>query len=169
VSRNDTIAKKEVKMQEKNLLPSILKALAYFIVLSLFATSFGIQNLEAKILIVSPAGEQYSYIEEAVADASYGDTIAISSGEYSEDFVINKSLTILGENSENVIIRAKRRVDAFKIGPSNISVRIEGLSILAPHYGHSVLVVGEAKVSIINCSFNETSPIRFEGNSSGSI
>lgn len=51
-----------------------------------------------------PVYIRYSSIQQALNNASYGDRIFVSSGTYLEHVVINKSLTLTGENKDTTII-----------------------------------------------------------------
>lgn len=50
-------------------------------------------------------GTDYSKIQDAIDDASDGDTIFVKSGIYYENIVINKSITLMGEGKEKTVIR----------------------------------------------------------------
>jgi len=47
---------------------------------------------------------KYSSIQEAINNASEGDTIFVSSGTYYENVVVNKSVSLIGENKATTII-----------------------------------------------------------------
>jgi len=51
-----------------------------------------------------PVYIKYSSIQEAINNASPGDTILVSSGIYYENVVVNKTLSLVGENREGAII-----------------------------------------------------------------
>lgn len=63
-------------------------------------------NIEAgrsgHITIVVP--EDYSTIQEAINAASLGDTIFVSSRTYNENVVVNKSVSLIGEDMDDTII-----------------------------------------------------------------
>jgi len=46
----------------------------------------------------------YTRIQDAINDASNGDTVFVFSGKYFEDLTINKSIQLIGEDKDNVII-----------------------------------------------------------------
>jgi parallel beta-helix repeat protein len=57
------------------------------------------------ILYVGGTGEgNYSKIQDAIDDASDGDTVFVYSGTYFEDVKINKSIVLKGENKQSTII-----------------------------------------------------------------
>ncbi|MDH5481798.1 MAG: right-handed parallel beta-helix repeat-containing protein [Candidatus Bathyarchaeota archaeon] len=51
-----------------------------------------------------PIYVKYSSIQEALNNANEGNTIFVSSGVYYEDIVVNKSVSLVGENKYNTII-----------------------------------------------------------------
>jgi parallel beta-helix repeat protein len=58
-----------------------------------------------EVLIVDPEGlEGYSSIQQAINNASDGDVIIVRPGVYYENLVVNKSVSIVGENQMNTII-----------------------------------------------------------------
>jgi parallel beta-helix repeat protein len=66
------------------------------------------QNKTAKeeILYVGGAGPgNYSDIQEAIDNAENGDTIFVYIGDYPANIVIDKSITLIGENREETIIQ----------------------------------------------------------------
>lgn len=61
-----------------------------------------IQRGSASKTVVVP--DDYSSISAAVDHASSGDTVLVRNGVYHENLLINKSLTVMGEDSENTIV-----------------------------------------------------------------
>ncbi len=66
---------------------------------------FNLQTSHASETLVVP--QDYSTIGEAISHASAGDTILIQSGVYNENLIIDKSLTLEGQNQANTIIMGK--------------------------------------------------------------
>ena len=86
--------------------------------------------------------DDFSTITLAIGNASNGDLIFVKKGIYEEhSLTINKSITVIGENSDNTIIKDIDQPTQFFdsslfIGPTAISisadyVRISGLTILS--------------------------------------
>ena len=80
----------------------ILNALTLTIILFSAIWLFNIQTSHASNTLTVP--QDYPTIAAAVNHASPGDVIAVKQGIYYENIQINKSLSLLGENSENTII-----------------------------------------------------------------
>jgi parallel beta-helix repeat protein len=55
-----------------------------------------------KEFVVVP--DDYPTIQEAINNASEGDTIFVTNGTYHENVVVNKTILLIGENKENTII-----------------------------------------------------------------
>lgn len=118
-----------------------LFVIASLIFISQFAEVVSIDNyrnlINGRILYVGGSGENnYSKIQDAIDNASDGDTIFVYSGVYYENIVINKSISLVGENREKTIIKGCNRYrDVINITASNVIVRnfkICNASILYP-------------------------------------
>ena len=100
-------------------------------------------------------------IQEAINNATDGDTILISSGIYVEKsypIIVNKSLTIIGENAKNTIINGNRtnrgiflvKADYVKIGNLTIQNTTEYYGISGIHlFGVQYIEVFDCMVK--NC------------------
>lgn len=96
-----------------------------------------------------PVYIQYSSIQEAIDNAVGGDTIFVSSGTYSENVVVNKTVSLVGENSQNTI------VDGGNI-TSTITVTVDGVLVTgfkvtngSSEYPNSGVFLDNAEDSII--------------------
>lgn len=98
-----------------------------FIALCLCSTMFILKNNKTivgagpSMLIVGDDG--FNSIQEAINSASPGDTIFVRKGTYYENIVVNKSITLVGEDKENTIIDggSKENVISVKAPYVNIS------------------------------------------------
>ena len=70
-------------------------------------------------------------IQSAVDAAWDGDTIYVAAGNYKENVVIDKSITIIGAGSANTIVDGNQAGAVFAIGTNNpyISVALSGMTI----------------------------------------
>jgi len=60
------------------------------------------------IYVDDDGGQNFTKIQSAIDNASSGDTIFVYHGTYNETVVINKSITLLGDNSEKPVIFYER-------------------------------------------------------------
>ena len=62
----------------------------------------------------------YTKIQDAIDNTSDNDTVFVYSGTYYENVVVNKSITLQGEDNENTIITPKIEDDTVKIISDNV-------------------------------------------------
>ena len=124
----------------------ILLALSFLsILLSPWIPPTLVKASPATLYVPSP---QYPTIQSAVAAASTGDSIIISSGSYAENVVINKSLVLTGAGNSSTFI------DGQGIGPGisivgTRDVAVSGFTIRNPGvYNSSVLVISSFEISL---------------------
>jgi parallel beta-helix repeat protein len=67
-------------------------------------------------------------IQEAINNASAGDTIFVHNGTYYENVIINKSITLIGENRDFTIINGNKTGHVVIIEAENVSV--QGFTIM---------------------------------------
>jgi nitrous oxidase accessory protein len=81
--------------------PLILLLILCFILVSI--PEFNVVKAEAQTIVVP---DDYATIQEAIGNASEGDTVFVRSGTYEEHtLVINKTLSLVGEDANNTLIR----------------------------------------------------------------
>jgi nitrous oxidase accessory protein NosD len=106
-------------------------------------------NADTKTMVVP---DSYPTIGAAVGNASQGDTILVKKGTYYENPVIDKSLTIVGEDSNGTMVIGSGGVDkgaraVFTLAADN--VKLSGFTIKslnyssAPFYATGVTVAGD--------------------------
>jgi parallel beta-helix repeat protein len=66
--------------------------------------------------------DNYPTIQEAINNASSGDTIFVRKGIYTENIVINKSITLIGEDRESTIIDGGATGNVISIKASNVTI-----------------------------------------------
>lgn len=72
--------------------------------------------------------QAYSAIQEAINNASEGDTIVVTSGTYYEQVVVNKTVSVIGKNKSTTIIDGNEKgIPIFSVTASH--VRISGFTI----------------------------------------
>jgi len=104
-----------------------LMAIISFIIISLAFLSFieksEAQNEKAATLYVDQYGNQdYTTIQEAIDNAQPGDSIYVYIGTYYENIVIDKSISLVGEDKENTIIDGQEKSDVIKILSDHVNI-----------------------------------------------
>jgi parallel beta-helix repeat protein len=87
-----------------------------------------------------PTYIKYSSIQEAINNANEGDSLHISSGTYFENIVINKSVSIFGENKDTTAIDGGRVGSVVEVTSNNVvfngfSVKNSSLETGTSHAG----------------------------------
>jgi len=67
-------------------------------------------------------GLDYATIQEAINNASDGDTVSVRSRTYYEDIVVNKSLTIFGETKDTTIVVGSPGNVVFRVESENVHI-----------------------------------------------
>ena len=79
----------------------------FFIMICSIFTVFSVERCEAtseKILYVGGELGNYSNIQDAIDNASAGDIVFVCNGSYYENVVINKAISLTGEDRDNTVI-----------------------------------------------------------------
>jgi len=74
------------------------------------------------IYVDDSGGEDYTSIQSAINAAVSGDTIYVYSGTYEENIVINKTITLIGENNVNTIINGSDYGYVLNISANHVSI-----------------------------------------------
>ncbi len=95
------------------------------LVLALFSASmltlaFNITLVKASSTIIVP--DQYAKIQWAIGNATAGETIFIKAGTYFESVIVNKRVSLVGENKYNTIVDGGGKGTVIKILVYNVEV-----------------------------------------------
>ena len=91
-------------------------------------------NIRGDIWYVGGSGLQnYTLIQDAIDNASEGDTVFVYSGWYYENIDINKSITVIGENRSSTFIVGENNTDIIQM--TDCSVVFTGFTIQKFHEG----------------------------------
>lgn len=101
-----------------------LTVLFIFLILILFS-----QNGSSETLHVGN-GQEYSSIQDAINSANTSDTVYVHSGVYSENLLINKSISLLGAGKEDTTITGYENGNIIEIVADNVT--ISGFTIKNP-------------------------------------
>lgn len=107
-----------------------------------------IVNASPEKLIVGNGG--FSSIQEAINNANYGEIIFVHEGVYHENVLINKSITLIGENVENTIIDGSGEGDVISIVASNVNVSGFTIENSYPYTGCGISIERLGKATISN-------------------
>jgi parallel beta-helix repeat protein len=100
-------------------------------------------------------GLSYQTIQEAITNANEGDTIFVSSGIYYERLVVNKAVSLVGENEQNTIIDGNYSGTVVNITKTN-DVSLTGFTIRNAGYWpepsdpHSAVLVQNSTGTILS-------------------
>jgi len=100
---------------------------------SILSSAFNVQSAKAepKTIIVP---DDYPTIQEAINAANQGDTVYVRAGTYCESIVVDKTLSLMGENRSTTVIDGNMSDYVVKILAEN--VRISGFTIKNAHFVH---------------------------------
>jgi hypothetical protein len=111
-----------------------------FVFALLISLIFVVQSAKSisKTIVVP---DDYPLIQDAIDNAADGDTIFVRSGVYYETLVINKSLTLIGEDREHTII------DAHKITQDVVYITVDGVTFSNFTLGHTGYIYSSGATS----------------------
>lgn len=98
-------------------------------------------NNEHNIFIVDDdggPGVDYTCIQDAVTDAGYGDSIYVCNGTYYEHVVIEKTITVFGEDKDSTIIDGNESYHVVSIRADEVSV--SGFTVQNRGSGTGILI-----------------------------
>ena len=119
-------------MHQKQVTKKLI-TLAFIFLATLCAIHIHLSHASKTIVVP----ENYPTIGAAVDNALPGDTILVKSGVYNENLLINKSLTLIGEDSKNTIIIGTGGVERGQdtvVALSADNVEISGFTIESLNY-----------------------------------
>jgi parallel beta-helix repeat protein len=82
------------------------------------------QNIQFsnEILYVGGGPGNYSFIQDAINNATDGDTVFVYKGIYQENIIINHSILLLGECKENTVIDGKNQWNTISVEYDNVKI-----------------------------------------------
>ncbi|HEC76387.1 MAG TPA: PKD domain-containing protein [Thermoplasmatales archaeon] len=110
-------------------------------------------QMRGNILYVGGIGaNNYTNIQDAIDDATDGDTIFVYSGIYYENVVINKRITLIGENKETTIIDGSNTGNVIKITTDGVNVEVFGIHNGGDWPDAGIKINNANNVTISNCN-----------------
>lgn len=91
------------------------------LLMGMLTLAFNIQLAEAKPTTIT-VPDDHPTIQEAINAANLGDTIYVRTGTYSENVVVNKTVTLIGENRDATIIDGRNAGTVVNIASDNVII-----------------------------------------------
>ena len=96
----------------------------FFSIFSVFLPVEVCKGEEGKTLIVqTDGGGNFTCIQDAIDEAAFGDTIYVRPGAYYENLVVNKTISLVGEDRNTTIINGNNS------GYYTILIQVNGVNI----------------------------------------
>ena len=95
--------------------------------------------------------QDFPTIQKAINNATNGDTIQVNPGVYNENIIINKTLTLTGENKTTTIIDANQNGPAIQVTADNVTITgftIKNGNQNQSSIGAAILLTSVAKATI---------------------
>ncbi|MBS7621638.1 right-handed parallel beta-helix repeat-containing protein, partial [Candidatus Bathyarchaeota archaeon] len=92
----------------------------------------------------------YQTIQEAINAANPGDTILVLEGTYIENIVINKTISLIGENPQTTIIDGNKTGTVIKVTESNVSINGFTIKNSGREWPNSGILIN----NVVNCNIS---------------
>ena len=123
----------------------ILGIILLFIGAGIIPSTVGIKKEKTQIQTIKSGG----YIQSLIDNASDGDTIYIPSGIYYENIIINKSISLIGEDKNTTIINGGLSRSVVNINANWVDINGFTLKNSSDEYGEDAAIILEASYSTI--------------------
>ena len=139
----------------------------FIFTITLFFTTEICKAQNGNTLYVGNTGDYtYSSIQEAINGSEDGDTVFVYNGNYTENIIINKSISLLGSNKNNVTINGNTglysilikssgvKVSGFTIRNSNLGIFVSGSEYKSCNISHNIITNNYEGIRLMNSSNN---------------
>jgi parallel beta-helix repeat protein len=125
-----------------------------------------IQHVKSAVKIIVP--DDYPTIQEAIHNAIDGDAIFVKAGTYHEHIIVNKTLTLEGENAKTTIIDGDESGTVIKLDASDIRISgftITGTGFASGEFRFGIYIIGSRNnITNNNIINNLGGALRIESN-----
>lgn len=97
----------------------------------------------------------FSNIQDAINNASVGDTVFVYNGTYMEDIYLNKSISLVGESRDLTVINNVGQLFVVNITANDASFCNFTVSNVAPSFGSGILISSAHNVTVCNNSVRD--------------
>ena len=112
-----------------------MTSMIFFLLSTMFCVAYSSQPIEPKAVVIT-VPDDYLTIQEAINAANNGDSIFVRNGTYYENVIVNKSVSLVGENRETTIIDGRSAagdiaidVSAYNSAIRNFTIYINGWAL----------------------------------------
>jgi parallel beta-helix repeat protein len=137
-----------MKLKRTSRLIFFIFLLVFLIINALPLKTLGQQNFRVQNLSTD---EEYETIQEAINAANVGDTLYVRNGTYYEHVVVNKTISLVGENKSNTIIDGGGSGNVIVVTANDVNIR--GFTI--QNSGH--VITSKSDVSLYRSSGSKIS------------
>lgn len=88
-----------------------------------FLSEFSTQQVKAEPRTIAVYPNSSPTIQEAINAANQGDTISVRAGTYFENVIVNKSLSIIGENRTTTIVNGSNTGTVFYVNAASVTIK----------------------------------------------
>lgn len=117
-------------------------------------TRVGVVKGELKTIVVP---EDYSSVQEAVDKAFDGDVVLVKNGTYNGSIVINKQITLIGEDKADTIIEGDWSLNGTVVLVEHDEVVVENLTLKAAYdagpHGRGIHLLNVKGCKVSSCNF----------------
>jgi parallel beta-helix repeat protein len=108
---------------ERKLLKKMVSGIILMLLMiSILTLPFNIQPVRTSPTTIT-VPDDYPTIQEAINHANTGDTVFVKSGVYHEEVVVNKTVSLIGQDKETTIINASGNDNGIIITSENVTIR----------------------------------------------
>ncbi len=117
--------------------------------------------------MIHPANHRWNTIQEGVNDANEGDVVYVYAGDYNDNVIVNKSITLQGKDRDNTIIDGNRNGDVVNVTADNCM--IGEFTLRNGNYGIKIFKSSNNTVTGNNASSNNFDGVDLQWSNNNTI
>jgi nitrous oxidase accessory protein NosD len=134
----------------------------FLLIVSIWVGIFGFtSDASGQSVIIVP--QDYGTIQQAINNAGAGDTIQVWAGTYTENIIVFKRLSIIGNGTTNTIIDGSISGDVVRISANNVIIQgftITGSGIVSTNAGIKLVTI-TYQITIMECIYRHAVIFQF--------
>ena len=129
---------------------------AFLFTITLILIIFLSSETSAKTISVAKDGSgNYEKIQTAINNSQNGDTITVKNGIYQENIIINKIISLNGQDKEKTVIDANNHEDGIKIEANWVNISNFRITNCGENDFDSGIEIRSSNVQVTNCSISD--------------